>query len=105
MRLDLKAPEAAKVKLDCVKGFLHPTDIQIHVSWGARLPGKGGSEHIHCPPSNIPSREGEGEVPLMVISAFLKPYGILAQFALVDLATGCPCCCSLAALAALYLQR
>ena len=37
MRLDLKAPEAAKVKLDCVKGFLPPTDIQIHVSWGTRL--------------------------------------------------------------------
>ena len=38
MRLDLKAPEAAKVKLDCVKGFLPPTDIQIYVSWGTRLP-------------------------------------------------------------------
>ena len=37
MRLDLKAPEAAKVKLDCVKAFLPQTDIQIHVSWGTRL--------------------------------------------------------------------
>ena len=37
MRLDLKAPEAAKVKLDCVRAFLLPTDIQIHVSWGTRL--------------------------------------------------------------------
>ena len=37
MRLDLKAPEAAKVKFDCVRAFLLPTDIQIHVSWGTRL--------------------------------------------------------------------
>ena len=37
VRQDFKAPEAAKVKLGCVKGFLHPTDIQIHVSWGTRL--------------------------------------------------------------------
>ena len=37
----MKAPEAAKVKLDCVRAFLLPTDIQIHVSWGTRLASHG----------------------------------------------------------------
>ena len=33
----LKALEAVKVKSARFEGFVHPTDIQIHVSWGTRL--------------------------------------------------------------------